>query len=173
MADVAGTDLVGTEVTQARHHGMPRRGLRRLLFAAQPILHQQHHPAIRQHRRQQRRQQMVMRGFQRHGHHLTTGHVAHVVVGLHPRQDEIAVPRIHHQSVLAHVLEIAVHEKMHIATRPAQTRAVEPAQRARAQDCIASRVWHGYTFLEGGAAGRSMTNLAPPTASASSSSVPP
>jgi hypothetical protein len=65
------------------------------------------------------------------------------VVALHPRQNEIAVPRIHDQPVLAHVFEIAVQKKVNIATGPAQTRAVEPAERARAQDCVSSRVGHG------------------------------
>jgi hypothetical protein len=45
--------------------------------------------------------------------------------------------------VLAHMLEIVVHKKMHIATGPAQSRAVEPAQRARAQDCVSSHGLHG------------------------------
>ena len=85
MADLARPDLVGAEKTQTRHHNMARRSPGGLLFAAQPVLHQQHHPALGQQRRQQRRQQVIVRGLERHGHHITTGHIAHISVGLHPR----------------------------------------------------------------------------------------
>jgi hypothetical protein len=111
---------------------MAGRGPRHLFLASQPILHEQNHAAIGQHGRQERRQKVVLRSFQCHHDDVTSGHLTHVTVGLHPWQHEIAVFRVHHQTVLVHVFEIAVEQKMYVGSRAAQPRTVESAQRARA-----------------------------------------